>query len=219
MEGLLILLTIGWVIFSSITSKKRKQAQQEAQQEAQRRAQELAKTQDAPMAAPVPPQRASIDPTPDARPARTADQAGDAAFDPYFSKAPSVSKPDQTAPMRRAPIETTMRSMDSSMSSAPASRTRAAIDAQVRTTSAQHTLEASSIAGHAHTESSLSGGFGEACPPPAHQAAGRAAVSRPLVERSGTDPAIPFQWSVQDAARGMVLSEILGKPKALRKRA
>jgi hypothetical protein len=72
----------------------------------------------------------------------------------------------------------------------------------------RHTLEASSITGHAHTEAGMSG-VQEACPP-----AQRVTVSRKTSSKAG----IAALMTDKDTLRQAVLySEILGKPKALRR--
>ena len=73
----------------------------------------------------------------------------------------------------------------------------------------RHTLEASSVTGHAHTESSMSGEQ-EPCPP------GMQGV--PVSRKTSPKTGIAALMTDKDALRQAVLySEILGKPKALRR--
>lgn len=86
----------------------------------------------------------------------------------------------------------------------------------------QHTLEPSFISGHAHTESSITG-IQEDCPPP--RTAARAKVDRPAqVQPHQQAPDTPtadmlgrLVRSRNALVQGMLMSEVLGKPKALRR--
>ena len=69
----------------------------------------------------------------------------------------------------------------------------------------QHVVSPSFVSGHAHQETSMTGT--EACAP----------VSAVAVAADNEKTA-PVLVSASDAVRGIVLAEILGKPKALQKR-
>lgn len=73
----------------------------------------------------------------------------------------------------------------------------------------RHTLEASSITGHSHTEYGMSG-QPEACPPVS------AAVNTPQIAAIKVGPAA-LMGDHNALAQAVIFSEILGKPKALRR--
>ena len=73
----------------------------------------------------------------------------------------------------------------------------------------RHTLEASSITGHAHTENGMSGPP-EACPPVAQL------VKTPQLAAVKIGPAALMD-DHNALAQAVIFSEIIGKPKALRR--
>lgn len=220
MDGLLIPILILWFVLSAVSNKKRKQARQEAQRREQEAAQQAQAGED-PAIAPerTVPETMRRTPVP---PVQTSGR--DEGFDPYFSGPAPVKPVREDSRAARQPLATTMRSMESSMTEAPATRTREAIGTQMRVGNAQHPLEASSLTGHAHMETSLAGRFAEDCPPTS------ANVNQRFDARKHAEPAVPvagqrssgnvpFVWNAEDVTRGILYSEILGKPKALRRRA
>lgn len=202
MDFLLILAAILWIAVSASNKKKRQQAKEEA---ARRQAQES-------QSSPGPVAQGAPKPAPNTAPQPMAAQAPDASgasFDPYFSgttPAPAPPSPRRAAPPRRV--------AGSTLSEGPQASARKAMEAQVQQPAGRrHTLEASSITGHAHTESSITG-FVENCPP-ATPASAKVAAAAAAPSPAGDQP---FSWNVQDVAHGLVLAEILGKPKALKTR-
>ena len=125
------------------------------------------------------------------------EHAPETPFDPFFGGLNAPAKPvAPAAKPQPAPVQR------------PAAKP--AVPAQRSTTLAttlRHTLEASSLSGgHVHMESSLTGVEPE-CPP-----------TKPAVAASAPAAAnTAFRWSADEARRGIVLAEILGKPVALRR--
>ncbi len=191
MDLLLILLGIIWVAVSAVNRKKRKEAQEEA---ARKQAQAQEGSSSAPMQRRQPP----------------------STFDPYFGGAVTPAAPASKPAAPRQAIDTTLQKR---VSEAPQTRTREAVGTRVHATSEKrHTLEASSLTGHAHTESSLTG-IVEECPPKAPQTQPAQAPAFPRPGMPAADAPAPFNWNVSEVTRGLVLAEILGKPKALKNRA
>ena len=73
-----------------------------------------------------------------------------------------------------------------------------------------HNVEASSIAGHYHVENSMTG-FGSDCPPKT------APVHRKVQTPAAPVSAPSGRFTQEQLRNGIVLAEILGKPKALRR--
>ena len=110
--------------------------------------------------------------------------------------------------MRTQPIQSEMRPASVE---GPTSRTQVSISSnltEIQSTE-QHRLSPSYRTGHAHQETSMSG-FEENCPPTLSPAAAAAA-------RQSAAPAA-FSWDQNAVLSGLIYSEILGKPKALRGR-
>lgn len=115
-------------------------------------------------------------------------------------------------PMRTDPIR-------ERVSQSVTQKVSAQVDSRLKETTRQHDLEASFLTGHAHTESSMEAE--QACPParrgertaaPGAAPQPRYAAPQPLyaaLESLGTDTNALMQ--------GIVIAEILGKPKALRR--
>lgn len=103
----------------------------------------------------------------------------------------------------------------------------APIDTQIRSSNEdRHTLQPSSLSGHAHMESSLTG-FEEDCPPnakparqPSRKKATAPAASSQVAQGSAlADAGTVFTWNANSVTQGLILAEILGKPKSLQRRA
>ena len=206
MDFLLVLLAIIWIASSAVNKKKRQQAKEEA---ARRQAQEIESSPGSvPESAPAPQPQPRAVPVQSSKPSET-------SFDPYFSgsMAPSASEP----PRRAAAVsQRKVAVAGSTLTEGPQASSRKALEAQVlQPVGRRHTLEASSISGHAHMESSLTGVSND-CPPASSMASAKA---QPIpVQVSATDGSVPFNWDVRNVTQGLVLAEILGKPKAFQNR-
>lgn len=218
MDFLFILLVTIWIAVSVASKKKRKQEQEEAaRSQAQARENAGSPTPATATVAPVAPVRSEPRRVP--------------AFDPYFGgvepAGSSLPGADPKSEIRR-PVDT---SIEHRMKEATQTRPRETMQAQVRASSeTRHPLEASSLSGnrHTHMESSLTG-IESDCPPvltaarEGNQRQGTpsrtGATGTPAPNASAASPLAAFRWDVTDVTRGLILSEILGKPKALQKRA
>ncbi len=218
----IIILIVLFVLFGNIKNKKKQQEAQEArrraiqEQQARNGQPSQAPVFDMPYAPMVPSEAEGQDAPPAQMPRN----------DPRF---PDFS-PVQPAPVARpaaSPVPQQPRTaykpvqVPASPQNAPQMAEGAGKEVQHASTSVRahgttlqevmgrrHTLEASSTTGHAHTESSMSG-VQESCPP-----AQRVTISRKTSSKSG----IAALMADKDALRQAVLySEILGKPKALRR--
>ncbi len=204
MDFLLVLLAIIWIASSAVNKKKRQQAKEEA---ARRQAQEIESSPGSvPESAPAP--------QPWAVPVQSS-KPSEALFDPYYSgsMAPSASEP----PRRAAAVsQRKVAVAGSTLTEGPQASSRKALEAQVlQPVGRRHTLEASSISGHAHMESSLTG-FANDCPPASSMSSAKA---QPVpVQACATEGSAPFNWDVRNVTQGLVLAEILGKPKAFQNR-
>ena len=200
MDFFLIILGILWVAVAASNKQKRKQAQAEA---ARRNAQMAAEMEAAA--------------APEAEP--PVQQTG--RFDPYTGRMVAQEAPAPAAPVAQQPVFQQSRgqiaaSFGESVLQAPQTRTRAAMTAQVHASNeSRHTLEASSLTGHSHVESSLTG-LAADCPPESQLRRSAGATVAACVDSGAS---IPFEWNASEVARGLILSEILGKPKALQRRA
>ena len=208
MDALFIIGLILYVVFSILGKSKQKQqkaAQREAERNvAARRAAGQTGTPSAqrPMTQPARPQSA---PTAQYRPA----------------VAPSVRP--AAAPVA-ASIEEgagTTVSADASMEgmdpTAPGARLRTELGtslSQIRETT-RHALESSALTGHAHEETSMSGAQAE-CPTDATRSAVHTADAPAGALAPGRPPTL--SWSIPAVRAGFLYAEILGKPKALRRR-
>ena len=84
---------------------------------------------------------------------------------------------------------------------------------QIDSSVGHHNVEASSISGHSHQETSLTG-IVETCPPePRRPAAKPAAAAAPA---ASVRPSIPV-LNPKTVREGIIMAEILGKPKALKR--
>lgn len=206
MDTLFIIGLILYVLFSILGRSRRKQ-QKAAQREAERNvaerraAEQQAGTPSAqgPMARP--------------QPARPAQHWPAAAFPPRpdaSSSAASTAEGAGTA----VSADASMEGMDPN---APGARMRTEMASrlsQIRETT-RHTLESSALTGHAHEETSLSGAQAE-CPTDATRGAVHAADAPARALAPGRPPVL--SWTVPAVRAGFLYAEILGKPKALRRR-
>lgn len=202
----LILILVGIIWFASKTAEK-KRRQQQKEEEARRQA--LGQT-DAP--APAGPLPTRLPPVPD--PVRQ-------LFDPYFGDvsvpdAPSVEGHSQAQPV-----------MGHTMQQSVSKPAYTAMDIKIHSSNEdRHTLQPSSISGHAHVESSITG-FEEDCPPavrPARQTSNKKAATPPAFSKGAQRSTLAgagtvFSWNADEVTQGIILAEILGKPKALQRRA
>lgn len=218
----IIILIVLFILFGNIKNKKK---QQEAQ-EARRRAIQAQQARDgqpsqAPVFdmpyAPMVPSEAEGQDAPNTQTPRTADPR----FPDFSPVQPApLARPAATpvAQQRRIPpqpVRVPAPAQTPQMAEGTGKEVQhAATTVRAHGTTLQeimgrrHILEASSATGHAHTESSMSGAQ-EPCPP-----AQRVVVSRKTSPQTG----IAALMADKDALRQAVLySEILGKPKALRR--
>jgi hypothetical protein len=187
MEGIWIIIAIVWIILPIIAKKKKQQAQEQAAREraARQRAAEAAAQKQA--EATVKPMRTTpLAPT--VRPAAL----------PVFEGAPSVEgtgssegtgSHEGTASHHEGTAKHTIASKLRELNQSP-----------------QHVVSASSISGHAHQETSMTG-IRPDCPPDVRPAA---SVVVPVAAESA------FVWDQTQALNGIVLSEILGPCLAMR---
>lgn len=225
-----ILILIGIILLVVSNAKKKKQKEEEARRRAQaaRAAQPSGQAEPAAADARFPWDREPSTPTADPRfPPVTPVQASRPPLDPRFpdidaaelarnqgaaaqqrarqqAQAAAVSK-QQPAPAPRAQ-QTVMQAVGESISQQVGDRMQTPVGRR-------HVLEASSVTGHAHTESSIDNGREEACPPavlrqrqPQQEAAPRMQVG-----------ALHLAFDQSSVVSGLLYSEILGKPKALRR--
>jgi hypothetical protein len=227
MDFLFFLILIVWVIISVVSKKKKQEA--EAAKERARSVAASAQNgknvldeseydgEEPIMSAPqqaaaqknVQPrsaaaQRTAAQPVATQPPEFRADKTA-AKFDPYYSADASRPTENQTVGPRTAqqPVESRLRKPLSSQLT------------QLKDMASRHVVEATSISGHGHEETSLTG-ISQECQP--SSAKSSAAVSSDVVAVPSVAPvpATAFLWSTGDVRTGLVLSEILGRPKALR---
>lgn len=178
------------VIVSVISSKNKKKKAEEARRAAERR------------------QAFEQPPRPESRPARTADGAGE---------------PERPAPSQR-PRQISMEELagrNISSQAEPEARRRTVeprkpLHQQVRPadTTLTHVVKPMTESSHAHTESSMGGGH--TCPPEPSAPA----VKRPAPVCAESEPRVPLPklgFTRDELVKGILYSEILGKPKALRR--
>jgi len=219
MDFIFIIIAV-LVIIGNINKKKQKQAQEEAR----RRAQQQAAAQGG--------QPQSFDmpytPLPDTAQGRAADprfpdytpaQQGDPRF-PEYTPAPQSAAPvqRQAAQPRHTPPpqrQAQPRVQQTFQEGEGTTLQRAATSVNSHGTTLQevmgrrHTLEASAVTGHAHTEYGMSGPP-EVCPPPSQ------VVNAPQAAAVNIGPAA-LMADHNALAQAIIFSEILGKPKALRR--
>ncbi len=235
MDFIFIIIAV-LVIIGNINKKKQKQAQEEAR----RRAQQQAAAQGGqPQSFDMP-----YTPLPDTAQGRAADprfpdytpaQQGDPRF-PEYTPAPQSAAPVQRQaaqprhtppPQRQAQPRVQQQAQPRVQQQAQprvqqtfqegegTTLQRAATSVNSHGTTLQevmgrrHTLEASAVTGHAHTEYGMSGPP-EVCPPPSQ------VVNAPQAAAVNIGPAA-LMADHNALAQAIIFSEILGKPKALRR--
>ncbi len=190
MEGWLIIALIFWIVSS--VSKKKKQAQQ-----ANRRRAEEGQAPSSPAAGREQPKRAEAP--------RARGGMPEAAFSDSRDPERAASREKASERPARPPRSNRVKAAEGTTLTSPETRLTKPVSTE------RHTLEASQLTGHAHEETSMTG-FDEACEPAAKP------KRAPLAAAAEEAPAAVPRLSVQDLRRAVVLSEILGKPRALRRR-
>ena len=191
MEGWLIIALIFWIVSS--VSKKKKQAQQ-----ANRRREEEGQIPSSPAAGREQPKRAGAP--------RASGGMPEAAFPDSVPRTRGASP--EKAPERpaRPPRSTRVKAAEGTTLTSPETRLTKPAATE------RHALEASQLTGHAHEETSMTG-FSEECEPSGKPKR----ESLTPVPKEAPAAAAP-RLSVEDLRRAVVYSEILAKPKALRRR-
>lgn len=215
MNGFVFLILIAWIVLSAVSKKKKREAAEAAKRRAAEQAAMNAtgaQSFDAPAERPVP-----------KPPAPRPPELQNPVFDPFFGGlSDAKSEPDRNA---RQPLSQQSAPATASrpMTPPPQARQQTRVQSNMSTNMAdrtttmhstlRHALEASSVTGHAHTESSITGIEPE-CPP--EKPRSRFAAPETAAPVPSAVSANAFTWNVNDVTRGLILSEILGKPKALR---
>lgn len=209
MEWIIILIAVISIITS--VSKKKKQKQQT---EAQRRtAQKVSQMESAQPVRPVQPTQSARFPgefvqQPAARP------------QPVRQQQVTMADLPVRANLTQAEIERRRQAVQTQMAERAHLTQQRQGTAFAPQSSITHVVKPMTESPHAHTESSMGGG--EACPPPnmsvASGAATPAAMSVPVLQRqtAALSAISALGFSQKELARGILYSEILGKPKALR---
>ncbi len=206
MNALFILGLILYVVFA-ILGRSRQKQQKEAQREASRNV--------AARGAEQKPATAPAAQRPVAQPMRQ--QPVQTTLKPRVAvspPAPAAAAPVSMEGVGIPPIGTSTEGMDPS---APGARMRTDIASrlsQIRETT-RHTLESSSITGHSHEETSISG-VQPNCPSDAARSPAQSTVPRSTAPIPARNPAL--FWDASSVRAGILYAEILGKPKALRRR-
>ena len=214
MDALFIIGLILYVLFSILGRNRQKQqkaAQREAERNvaARRAAGQQAGTPSAQgpgMAQPARPQ-----------PARAAQYRPAAAPSVRPAAAPSVRPAAASIEEGAGTSVSADASMEGMDPAAPGARLRTELGtslSQIRETT-RHALESSALTGHAHEETSMSGAQPE-CPTDATRSAVRAADAPAGALAPGRP--LTLSWNVPAVRAGFLYAEILGKPKALRRR-
>ena len=213
MDGLLFLAAVIYMIVSATGSKKKKQqqaarkAQQEfrsAQAAAQRR-EAVGEGQGSLEGTPLSESRQSQQPPASPRKAQAAK--------PARMQAP-LPKVQQPVPLKEAPLQDAPKAQPLQEGESVLPMRRTPIESRLTQIQAtqRHTLEASSLTGHAHEERSISGIQGDCTVP------NRRMPIAKTEETAVPRPAAPIPALNAETARlGILYGEILGKPKALRR--
>lgn len=201
MDALFIVALIIYTIIG-VTAKKKKTEQKAAAQELRRRAARAAEETPPVESEPSSP-AASFDKYPPLvinRPASEEKRVPQERNAPQLKKAPSSRM--QAAPVSRS-------------TTTPETRMHTSINTQLTEISAtsRHSLEASSITGHAHEETSMSG-LEEDCASTTDRK--RVLSSAPAIVSLGGG-GMRLSMDVNAVRSAIIYSEILGKPKALRR--
>lgn len=190
MSGIWILVLIGWVVLTAVGKKKKAEAQEAERRHRQAEAAARAEAAQGSVASA---------PAPAAVP-KTAYEVFPRQAPPMRTPAPAPAPAQARA--QRAPVRPGLQ---------PTAGTQAPVKSRLTDISAnvtKHVVEASSVSGHAHEETSLTGVRAE-CEP---EQARRASAPATAAPAAGT----PFHWDAGAVRSGVVMAEILGKPKALR---
>lgn len=192
METALIILAIVWIVIPILAKSKQKQAKEQAERErlARQRAAQLDAAQQAERERSVRPMRTQPL-TPNVRPSQSAYPLSMEGVGSQEGRDGAVVEGEPTHE-----VATTLKEAKSSLTQL--------------NTSGGHVVAPSSISGHAHEETSMSG-VNASCPPgqtPAVQPAQTAAATA-----SGESA---FVWDPANARTGLVMAEILGPCLALR---
>ena len=189
METVLIILAIVWVVIPILAKSKQKQAKEQAERErlAHQRAAQAAALQQAERARNTAPLR-TAPLTPSVRPSQS-------SFSPSFEGVGSLEGKDGAVfeGEEAHEVETTLKTVQSSLTQL--------------NVSSDHEVTPSSVSGHTHEETSMSG-VDASCPPEKAPAAQVAAAS-PSAESA-------FVWDPANARSGLVLAEVLGPCLAMR---
>ncbi|MEG1523710.1 MAG: hypothetical protein RRZ24_04830 [Clostridia bacterium] len=196
MDILFLLIAIGWIVLSAVGKKKKQQQQEEAKQQAP------IFTPTGESGTAVPPLGVPI--------------VVEKPYDPYAPISDPIETPAAAAgsiPAAQQDLQS-MRSAPLHRHSAPPqTRMHEAFGSQLSEIqqSTGHTLEVSGTMGHAHEETSLTGVV-EKCPSKLSERTPQNSATS--VSRSTVN--IAFQWDQDAVLQGIVMSEILGKPKSMR---
>lgn len=238
MEFIIILFVILSIV--SNANKKKKQAEEQAKRKAQQARQAQGPEADPrfPEGGPVPTQTRPVPRRPDPRfpdydptegkqmrmdipPPIPGHTPGEGEGSPVYETPESrAARQAQAARARREAEERARREAARQRASekkpmAPRMDDRASKRKLESTQGRRHVLEASSISGHAHTESSMTGRPAP-CPPP--KAAPVVAAASPIPEHAGVNIGkMRLRFDGDSVAAGLLYGEILGKPKALRR--
>lgn len=207
MDFLFILIAIIWVVITAANNKKKTE---QAKAETQRKQEEALHRM--PQGKPVEKPFDPYAPEPEKAPATAAATYAKPA-------AAAATAVPRDAQKKAAPVA---QSAPASRHDAPPqSRLREAVQTQLRQSPAQHPLEASSLSGHAHMESSITG-IQPDCGSVKSMGAGQSGAEKPAaaaaVQAGSTPPSgnAGFCWNQNAVLQGIVMAEILGKPKSLR---
>jgi type II secretory pathway pseudopilin PulG len=192
MQGIWIIIAIVWIVIPIIAKKKQQQAKEQAAREraARLRAAQAAVQKQAETVAPM----RTVPLAPTVRP------SAQPAFEGSLSVEKSGSLKGTGSPEGTGSLEGTASRDEGTAAHTIASKLR-----ELNQTP-QHVVSASSISGHAHEETSMSG-IRPDCPPDAKPAVTQVA---PVEVQSN------FLWDQTQILNGIVLSEILGPCIAMR---
>ncbi|MEL7603582.1 MAG: hypothetical protein AAGU77_10550 [Bacillota bacterium] len=225
MDWIFILIAV-LIIIGNINKKKQKQAQEEARRRAmqQQAAGQGGQPQsyDMPYTPPSPsmegrradPRFPDYTPAPQADP-RFPNYAPEQPASAQRQAAPRPAQQRHTPPQQPLAQQAQPRVRQTMGEGMGTTLPRAATTVRSHDTTLQevmgrrHTLEASSLTGHAHTETGMSGSQ-EPCPPAAQ------IVKAPQLAAVKAGPAA-LMGDRNALAQAIIVSEILGKPKALRR--
>ncbi len=219
MEGFIIFVVIMF-IFNMITkqAKKKEQQQKEARRaEQQARASAAAPQQPSVYARPDDPRFPSM-PHTQTGAAPSAQSMARATQHEQAQRERMQHEQAQREQMHREQAQHARQQRPPTQRAQQVNRTVMTSQLQEISETKHHTLDASYISGHAHTESSMGGSAAECPPTPEYGGLQQRGSAAPL-------PGIPSGFELgrliderNELARGVLLAEVLGKPKALRRR-